>query len=287
VDAIVVEVLDTTGAVVRRVTSSGKGAEAPRNQAGAAMVADPAPAKAEGTTALETPPRQKGTHLFAWDLRHEGAVSLDDPARADEGPRVVPGRYRVRVRAGGATRTVPLIVEMDTEASRVSVDDVGRQLQLALQIRDRANEATAAVVRIRAMKAQIADRVPQGKSPVIGLAGDATSRALREVEAELATPQPPPARPVTTPMPTLLERLADLRRSVQAAEGAPAEADLESFKQLSGQLDEALQRLKRVEENQINAFNRLLQNGGLAPIAVKPGGAKSAAARPAVPRQPK
>ena len=264
VETISLEVLDARGTVIRRVTGSEPEDAAVKE----------ANAKADeglGPRRLDAPTRRKGLNRYRWNLRHDGATVFEGMvlwgARADQGPMAVPGKYQVRVTAGGATATAPLSLEMAPGLRDVTTEDLQRQLDLALQIRDRTSDANAAVTRIRSMKAQIAERVPQAKSPVIGLAADATSRALSEVESELYQVRNQSSQdPLNFPI-KLNNRLAALRRSVETGDARPTDAAHVVFEELSAELDELLQRLARVEENQIVAFNRLLKNGGLAEIA--------------------
>jgi len=111
--AVTLEVLDETGAVVRRYASD-----------------DPPEPLVEGRN---TPDywirphhplaRTRGLHRFVWDLRHErpavasfsypiAAIARNTP-RTPLGSCVLPGRYTVRLEAGGLTRTAPLVVRMD------------------------------------------------------------------------------------------------------------------------------------------------------------------------------
>jgi photosystem II stability/assembly factor-like uncharacterized protein len=271
VENIVVEILDANGTVIRRVAGSVQEDAAIKD----------ANARADeglGPRRPEAPTRRKGLNRYRWNLRHDGATVFDGMvlwgARADHGPMAVPGKYQVRLKAGGTAATAPLSIEMAAGLREVSAEDLRRQLELALQIRDRTSAANEAVIRIRAMKAQIAERVPQAKSPVIGLAADATSRALTEVESELYQVKNQSSQdPLNFPI-KLNNRLAALRRSVETGEARPTDAAYTVFKELSAELDELLQRLARVEENQIAAFNRLLKNGGLAEVSVGTASAK-------------
>ena len=263
VEAVTIEIVDAAGKKVRRVVGNAGHETASE---GAVEGSGPRPSDAPG--------RKKGANRYVWDLRYDGATAVEgmEPGSptADLGPLALPGTYQVRVSAAGARRTVPLTIEMPVEAPGISLDGLQRQLALALQVRDLTSAANRAVTTIRDLKAQIAARVPQAKSPVIGLAADATSRALSEVESELHQAKPGPTGESSKSRSTLNGQLEALRRRVQAGDGPPGDADYAEIKTLSATLDDLRARLTRVEDNQVAAFNRLLRNGGLAEVAVKP-----------------
>ena len=262
-----VEILDATGDVIRRIEGS---AEIEQRVKAANEQAE----QGIGQRQPAPPPRGKGLNRYSWDLRHPGATAFEGiivwGARPDRGPLAVPGAYQVRVNALGQTRTVSYAVEIDPRLTGVTQKDLREQFDLAMQIRDRTSDAHEAVMRIRDLKAQIAERVPLAKSPVIGLAADATSRVLTEVEAELYQVRNRSSQdPLNFPI-KVNNRLAALRRSVETGDARPTDAAYVVFKELSAELDELLERLRAVEANQVAAFNRLLANGGLAPVEARP-----------------
>jgi photosystem II stability/assembly factor-like uncharacterized protein len=265
-DTVTIEILDAAGAVVRRLAGSADEDKRVKE----------ANEKAEqglGPRRAEPPSRKKGLNRARWDLRYEGAAAFEGMilwgARADAGPVAAPGAYKVRVSALGQTETQPLAVEIDPRLRGVTPADLQQQFELAMQIRDRTSAANAAVIRIRDLKGQIAERVPQAKSPVINLAADATSRALSEIESELYQVRNRSSQdPLNFPI-KLNNRLAALRRSVETGDARPTDAAHVVFKELTEELDALLARLKGVEDNHVAAFNRLLQNGGMPLVEAK------------------
>jgi photosystem II stability/assembly factor-like uncharacterized protein len=265
--SVAIEVLDKAGAVIRRVEGD---AEAEKRVKEANENAE----QGIGYRQPEPPSRKKGLNRWTWDLRYEGAVAFDGMilwgARADLGPVAVPGAYQIRITALGQTRTVPYVVQIDPRLKGVTDKDLAEQFDLAMQVRDRTSDANDAVARIRDVKAQIAARVPQARSPVIGLAADATSRALTEIESELYQVRNRSSQdPLNFPI-KLNNRLAALRRSIETGDARPTDAAYVVFKELSAELDVLLERLKGVEGNQIVAFNRLLTNGNLETVTLRP-----------------
>ncbi|MDP2958214.1 MAG: hypothetical protein Q8N53_17435 [Longimicrobiales bacterium] len=129
---VTLEILDGTGALVRRFSS-----------------ADEPEAMLEGQ---QVPPRwvrapqvvsaEAGMHRFAWDLRYErpagvrqgypiSAISGQTPAEP-RGPVAMPGTYTVRLTVDGVAHAQPLRVKMDP---RVTTSEADLRLQFDLSVR--------------------------------------------------------------------------------------------------------------------------------------------------------
>ncbi len=191
-----------------------------------------------------------GRHRVVWDLRYAGPRPIDGlPAAggdADQGPTVIPGRYTVRLSVDAMTVESPLIVRGEPAGTGVPVGDLEAQLELGLQIRDRMSQAAQVVVDIRALKRQVADRVPQARSPAVGLAADVVTRRLTQVE-----------------QPLLSDAWLVLRRRVEAGDRRPSASDAQESDARSAEQDAAIERVRGVVGNEIAAFNTMLTNGGL------------------------
>ena len=102
--AVVLDILDTSGAVVRHFASDERPAPRDPNTLAVQLVW-----AAQGDALPATP----GMHRWVWDLH--GAPTGGGRGRGGRGagPAVMPGRYTVRLTAGGKTLTQPLIVRSD------------------------------------------------------------------------------------------------------------------------------------------------------------------------------
>ena len=261
-----IDVLDKAGKVLRTFPGSpeltSKFDEAQKNP------------PADGPRPVRPPSVKRGLNRFAWDGRHAGATVFPGMilwgARADVGPFAVPGTYTVRITADGATHAQPYTIVSDPRLTNVSDADLQAQFDLAMQVRERTSDANEAVIRIRDYAAQIRERMPNGKSPALSLAGDATLRVLREVEEALyQTKNRSSQDPLNFPI-KLNNRLAALRRSIETGDARPTDGAATVFKELSAELDVELGRLKAIETNQIPAFNRMCEASGLKPVVAAP-----------------
>jgi hypothetical protein len=135
VSEVTLEIIDGAGRVARRYSSRD--------------VAEPI--RDEGNiprwwirkTAI--PPATAGLHRFVWDLHYAppavidrqypiAAVPLDTP-KEPRGPWAPPGKYTVRLTAGGHTVTQPLWVRMDPRV-KTSAGALAEQFQRSLKLAD-------------------------------------------------------------------------------------------------------------------------------------------------------
>ena len=132
-EPVSLEILDASGALVRRFSS-----------------ADPAPApRDEGNVPRwwirppQPPSGEAGLHRFVWDVHWPPPPSLEpgysiaaiphDTPKEPRGPWAMPGRYTVRLIAGGATATRTLTVRMDPRV-KTPLPALREQFELSQQL---------------------------------------------------------------------------------------------------------------------------------------------------------
>jgi photosystem II stability/assembly factor-like uncharacterized protein len=143
-DGVRLEVVDAAGAVVATFASAAPGETARTAEQG---MRAPPPAPTAAGTRLEATP---GLHRFVWDLRTRGA----------RGPTVPPGRYTVRLTAGGVAAEQPLVLRMDPRvaADGVTQADLEEQYAFNLKLLDLQAEARAVLERAEGARAAAARR---------------------------------------------------------------------------------------------------------------------------------
>ena len=109
-----------------------------------------------------------GVNRYTWDLNSTGVVTFPGMilwGATQSGPAVLPGSYQVRLTADGVTQTQSFAV-LKHPLRPVSDADLQFQWDLASRIRDKVNEANHAVIRIRRIKTDIADRIKDAPAEV-------------------------------------------------------------------------------------------------------------------------
>ena len=179
--AITLEVLDGSGTVIRRFSSTGAGE---REQ-----MPDQPGMRAPEMVTVGTPrlPNAAGLNRFVWDLTLAPPV---DPSRErgggggggrGSGPVIVPGSYNVRLMAGGKTMTQPLTVLIDPREAKdgVTIADLREQFQHNMRVRDMVSEVNQLVANVESARQRLQS------------AGSAAADTLRRLDAlrqKLVTP---------------------------------------------------------------------------------------------------
>jgi hypothetical protein len=203
-------------------------------------------------------------------LRYPGPVTFPGliywAASTTNGPLAPWGDYRVRLTAGGDQDEEAFTIRKDPRLTEIRQRDIEEQFQLATRIVARVSDANSAVIRIRGCKTQIAERSAAGDAEV-GRAGAALSAELSRVEEAIYQVRLQSAQdPLNFPI-KLNNKIAALLGVVESAEDRPTDQSYEVFELLSGQLQTELDELGSIVARSVPAFNDLLAEKGLPPIA--------------------
>ncbi len=267
-DKVTIEIRDAAGGSIRTFTSMPEG-EAGRGRGSAGDDPDPE----EGGGRRGGPPARvtgrQGMNRFTWDMRYPEARSFPGLilwAASTNGPLAPPGHYQVRVTANGVTKTQDFDIRRNTVVAGVTDADLLEQFKLARQINERVSEANGAVIRIRRIKEQVADRTGKTFDAALKQYGASLAERLTEVEGEIyqyrnRSNQDPLNFPIR-----LNNKLAALQGTVESGDCRPTDQAYAVFKKLSTRLDEELARLESLISTDLGAFNRALAQAKLPAV---------------------
>jgi hypothetical protein len=211
-----------------------------------------------------------GLNRYTWDLNSTPVVSFPGMilwGATQNGPMVLPGAYQVKLTADGISQTQAFNV-VKHPLRPVSDADLQYQWDLATRIRDKVNEANLAVVKIRRLKADIADRIKDAPKEVQD-AGTKLTRALAIVEEDIYQVRNQSGQdPLNFPIKTN-NRLASLLRVAVTGEGRPTGNVEAIFGELVQELQGETARLARTLATDLPALNRMLQRIKRPPIGDK------------------
>jgi photosystem II stability/assembly factor-like uncharacterized protein len=259
-DKVTIEILDAAGQSIKTFT----GEPAP---------ATPAPAPVPtGDEGFRPPPARvavkQGLNRFLWDTRYPDAKEFPGLimwAGSVRGPEAPPGQYQVRLTAAGQTKTQPFAIVRNPRISSTDAD-LAAQFALASQISARVSAANTAVIRIRGLKDQIADRVTKGHDSKLKAAGDVLTEKLTAVEGAIYQYRNRSGQdPLNFPI-RLNNKLAALQGIVESGDYKPTDQSHAVFKELAGQLDLQLEELDSLIRKELTTFNRLVVKKKLAAI---------------------
>jgi photosystem II stability/assembly factor-like uncharacterized protein len=256
------EILDATGKLVRRFSSSDETPKTNPEELDIPMywIHEPEPVSAEA-----------GMHRFVWDLTYPVAGGRRRSRRGPAGPLAVPGKYTVKLTAEGKTMSATLTVEMDPRV-KASTVDLTRQFQVASQLAASMGTTGAAMQQAEDLRKQIAARSKEaeGNTEVTAALGD-LQKKVDEVAGSggsggfgffgLAVPGNTPVtlRQASTALGALLG-------IVESADAAPtADATLASTKWEAAGKD-ALARWNALQTKELVTVNSLLERAHLQPL---------------------
>ncbi|MDA0329580.1 MAG: sialidase [Gemmatimonadetes bacterium] len=233
-----------------------------------------------------------GLNRVMWNLRYEASSTprIRTPAvehsHVDVGPNgwrtppdgspvrptVIPGRYRVRLLAGGEEHVTWLEVLQDP-ASGATVADMRAQLDLQLDLREMSDSSAALIDRIEWARKGLMDLEErlQGETGYRDVveAGEELERALIDLEMGLFDLRLSggAARQDTIRWPRQLwAKIASLAGYSSGSDDRPTDQMNEVRDQYREQIAEQLRRWIELAETDIAQFNRLLAAQGLPPI---------------------
>jgi photosystem II stability/assembly factor-like uncharacterized protein len=272
-DKVTLDILDAKGGPIVSFTGTPKAEGARENRPAAAEDDE------EGGGRGGPPARvavAAGMNRFVWDMRYPSARDFPGLilwAGNIRGPIAPPGKYQVKLSAGGATKTQEFSILRNARVPGVTDADLLAQFTLARQINGKVTVAHEAVLRIRGLKEQIADRQAKASDQQVKSSAQALSEALTAIEGEIyqyrnRSNQDPLNYPIR-----LNNKLAALQGVVEAGDNRPTDQAQAIFKDLSARLDKELSRLEALVKTDLSALNTLLAAQKLEPIIDRKGDA--------------
>jgi photosystem II stability/assembly factor-like uncharacterized protein len=220
-------------------------------------------------------PADAGLNRFVWDLRYEGATKIPKAplwAGNTDGPEALPGTYQVRLTVLGQSYTAPLEIKADPRL-KLGQEDLSKQFDLLLKIRDKVTETDETVIQIRDLRDQFKaidlrlKSDPRGK--VIADAGKALDKKMTEVEEALIQTKAKSGQDVLNFPVRLNNHLVALSGVVGSADSAPTKQSYEVFDMLSKDLDEHITKWKTIVSTDLASYNDLVKKQEVPAVMLK------------------
>jgi photosystem II stability/assembly factor-like uncharacterized protein len=217
----------------------------------------------------------KGYNRFVWNLRYEEAKDFKGMivwAGSVRGPKATPGDYRAEFVFGEQLQTVNFSIEKDPRLATTEAE-YKAQLDFLLSTRNKVNQVTKSIKKIRQYYAQIKqvtgsldDEVESEK--VLIDAAKSLRKSLTVVEEALyQTKNQSNQDPLNFPG-RLLNSLMGLNTQVGVGDYPPTDQVLELSKLVVDKIDKQLSQLAEIEKNEVNAFNELVAKSQLPTLRV-------------------
>ncbi len=258
-DSLTIEFLDAAGEVIQTYTATGEDRPEPEQPEFGGFFGGPEP----------RPSRRAGSNSFRWNMRYPGYTDFEGRifwAAGNFGPAAVPGRYQVRLTADSVSQSREFEIKLDPRLESVTVADLRARFDLALQIRDRVSEANEAVIKIRAIKGDVDDRLEQTETRRIHDQGELVKQGLSDVEQEIYQVKNQSNQdPLNFPI-KLNNKLAALLGVVESGEDRPTDQSHTVYRHLSDLLQVELDRMELIIRTDLQRLNELLREENMEPI---------------------
>lgn len=249
------EILDTSGNVVRDFSSEASARPAERRSSAGTGSEDAAPAALDGSA---------GMHRFVWDLTHTGPWDPEPRRSGQDGPMAVPGTYQARLSAGDWSQTKGFDVLLDPRltADDVTQEDLEEQLAFNLRVRDAMSNARRMAQRLQQLQAQVQDRLIQIENRDLLAEVEHAEDRLAALAGSMVTEEG------RYPQPMLIDQLEYLYGMTSRADQRIGSDARVRFDELQRELANHQRALHRLLERDLAALNRRLRDHGLAPLNV-------------------
>src|SRR5262249_4609926 len=145
-DEVKLEIFDSLGKPVRGLSSKEK------------KEAEQPPEWPDQVKEVTTIPAAAGMNRYAWNLRWEPPVKIPGAfysGLGPQGPLVQPGQYTVKLTVGSHSQSQPLEIVLDPRMKSINPDDLKKQFDLAVQVRDANTDLHRAVNQIRQLRSEL------------------------------------------------------------------------------------------------------------------------------------
>jgi hypothetical protein len=157
-------------------------------------------------------------------------------------------------------------IKMNPNLKGISPDDLKKQFQLAMQIKEKETAANDAVTEIRKLKPRLEHLKKTLKDDVLLRETNAILSSLQQIEEDLYQVRNQSGQdPLNFPI-KLNNRLSSLRRSVETGDARPTDASYVVFNELSGELSKLLDAKNLIRNNSLTLLNEKLVKAGLSPV---------------------
>jgi photosystem II stability/assembly factor-like uncharacterized protein len=259
-DTAKLELLDADGKVIRTFTSEEKKTEG-------------GPDEGERDEPVERIPTKAGLNRFVWDLRYEPPTKVPRliyDAGEPFGPRALPGRYQARLTVAGKSQTASFEVKIDPRV-QTSTEDLRKQFELMLKLRDRQREMNGTVIAIRDLRAQLQAlerRIGPGADvKPIAVASADLRRKIGAIEEELVQVNSASSEDQAS-YPTMLNsKLAYLQNVIDSADTAPTAAEEAVFADLDQRLEAQLAKWREILARDLPALNDAMRKNNVPTVA--------------------
>ncbi|HZR55848.1 MAG TPA: glycoside hydrolase [Terriglobales bacterium] len=218
---------------------------------------------------------QAGMHRWIWDLhypaptstRHEypiAAVPHDTP-RAPLGPKVLPGKYTVKLTVNEHSFSAPLTVKMDPRV-KVSAAALQQQFQFEMRLASMLTSSSEALMEARSVLDQLKKLSTQAKKPTSGEIHNLQTKIEKILEDRENSPEAGEQEATLTKVNGAVNALYGTGES---ADAAPTMAQSKATEEAEHELASVMKEWEQLKNADLPALNRQLRSMSLPEISLE------------------
>jgi hypothetical protein len=224
---------------------------------------------------------EAGMHRWLWDLHYPSPVALHheypisavphDTPRYPLGPRALPGTYTVKLTAGGANISAPLMVRMDPRV-KTPPEGLRALFQMQTSLADMMTRSSEAIAQARSAHEQLEKVSVSATAPVKEAIESLDKQIAAVLEGAPAAAAQKLATAGATPEPTLTQaagNIAPLYSEIDRADAIPTPAQSHALATIEHDFGSTIRRWEALRSSDIPALNRLLKSASLPELHVE------------------
>jgi photosystem II stability/assembly factor-like uncharacterized protein len=204
---------------------------------------------------------EPGSNQLIWNMRYPDAEGFDGMIlwwSSLSGPTALPGMYDVELSINGKSQTQEFEIVKDPRSSATQ-EDLKAQFDFQNGVIAKLSETNLAIKDIRKARVQIEDVIKKADADTIKNMGKSILDEMKEIEEALyQTKNRSGQDPLNYPI-RLNNKLGHLNSLMGMGDNRPTESAIEFRKEVTARIDKHLDALNAILENDVTAFNELVQ----------------------------
>lgn len=211
---------------------------------------------------------------FVWDMRYTGAEGFDGMIlwwASLNGPKAVPGNYKVKLEVNGNAQEQSFAILKDPRSSS-SVADLTAQFDFLNEVIDKLSETNLSIKKIRTAREQIklvTSKMDGDEFKDIKAKSDEILKSMKVIEEALyQTKNRSGQDPLNFPI-RLNNKLGHLNSLQAMGDYKPTDQAVAFKKEITAEIDKELNKLKVIFEIDIPAFNKMVKQKDVDAVIIE------------------
>jgi hypothetical protein len=217
---------------------------------------------------------EKGMNQFEWDMNYSQAERIDGLILWNGfvgGPKGAPGNYFAKFKMGKDSSEVAFAILADPNY-KTSQAEYDEQFNHLITIRDKFSEIMKAIKNIREIRQQMNDlntRLGKDMPKEVKQQIDSVQKQITTVEEALHQTKAKSGQDVLNYPIKLDDKLSSIYNASAAGQSGLSKQTKDAYAELVVQIDEQLNKLKKIMNEDVSKLNQLIHEKTLPVIGVK------------------